>query len=44
MIRDLELIKQVGIKDFESFQDHRNFAPGSEDDLFGSNLFVMKGT
>ncbi|XP_077285508.1 uncharacterized protein LOC143910785 [Arctopsyche grandis] len=43
MIRDLELIKQVGIKDFESFQDHRNFAPGSENDLFGSNLFVMKG-
>ncbi|XP_077285507.1 uncharacterized protein LOC143910784 [Arctopsyche grandis] len=43
MIRDLELLKQVGIKEFDTFHDHRNFASGNADDLFSSNLFVMEG-
>ncbi|XP_077286390.1 cytochrome P450 9e2-like [Arctopsyche grandis] len=43
MIRDLELIKQLAVKDFETFHDHRTFDLGNQDDLFASNLFVLKG-
>lgn len=43
MIKDLELIKQLAIKDFETFHDHRTFDLGDNEDLFGSNLFILKG-
>ncbi|KAG5895439.1 hypothetical protein JTB14_037598 [Gonioctena quinquepunctata] len=42
MIRDPELLKQVAVKDFEYFTDHKSFT--SEDDaLWGTNLFTSKG-
>ncbi|KAH8391653.1 hypothetical protein KR200_008186 [Drosophila serrata] len=49
MVRDPDLIKQITIKDFEHFINHRNvFATSSDDDphdmsnLFGSSLFSMR--
>lgn len=42
-IRDLELLKKIGIKDFESFHDHRGFLTEEESDPFSNNLFSMKG-
>lgn len=43
MIKDLELLKKVGIKDFESFHDHRGFISDDPTDPFANNLFSMKG-
>lgn len=43
LIKDLELLKKVGIKDFESFHDHRGIIESNEADLFASNLFSMRG-
>lgn len=42
VVRDLELIKSVGIKNFDSFQDHIFFS-SSEDPLFGKNLLALRG-
>nr|BBE49550.1 cytochrome P450 monooxygenase [Adoxophyes honmai] len=42
-IRDIELIKKITVKDFESFLDHRNFVSAEVDPLFGRNLFSLKG-
>ncbi|KAH8318734.1 hypothetical protein KR074_004616 [Drosophila pseudoananassae] len=49
MVRDPDLIKQITIKDFDHFINHRNvFATSSDDDphdmsnLFGSSLFSMR--
>lgn len=49
MVRDPDIIKQVAIKDFDHFINHRNvFATSSDDDphdmsnLFGSSLFSMR--
>ncbi|EDW15253.1 probable cytochrome P450 9f2 [Drosophila mojavensis] len=48
MIRDPELVKQITIKDFDHFINHRNiFGVDSEDphdmdNLFGSSLFSMR--
>lgn len=43
MLRDPQLIKQIGIKDFDHFQDHR--APDNDmpDPLFGNGLIMMIG-
>lgn len=43
VLRDLELIKSVGIKNFENFTDHGMFGEEPKDPLFGSNLFLLKG-
>lgn len=43
MVTDTELIKQIGIKDFEYFLDHRGFVSEELDPLFGKNLFSLKG-
>ena len=43
VLRDLELIKSVAIKNFEHFTDHRPFVDPAADPLFGVNLFSMKG-
>jgi cytochrome P450 family 9 len=44
VIIDLELIKQITIKDFNSFVDHRqNLDSETHDKLFGQNLFLIKG-
>ncbi|KAH8417476.1 hypothetical protein KR222_000725 [Zaprionus bogoriensis] len=49
MIRDPELIKQITIKDFDHFINHRNifgvddeYGPHDMDNLFGSSLFSMR--
>ncbi|KAG6461811.1 hypothetical protein O3G_MSEX012878 [Manduca sexta] len=43
ILRDLELIKKVAIKDFEYFIDHRAVVDDTVDPLFGRNLFSLKG-
>ncbi|KAL4707544.1 hypothetical protein ACJJTC_000296 [Scirpophaga incertulas] len=42
-IRDLELIKQIAIKDFEHFLDHRTVVDDKVDPFWGRNLFSLKG-
>lgn len=43
VIRDLELIKSIGIKNFDSFQDHLFFGGNNQDPLFGKNLLSLRG-
>jgi len=43
MLRDSELIKSVGVKNFEMFLDHRSFIDEANDPLFGKNLFSLRG-
>lgn len=43
MLKDIELIKQVTIKDFEYFLNHRAFIDENLDPLFGKNLFGLQG-
>ncbi|KAJ8916081.1 hypothetical protein NQ315_004447, partial [Exocentrus adspersus] len=43
MLRDPELIKQLTVKDFEHFTDHRTFIPEDADPLWGKNLFALTG-
>ncbi|XP_051157310.1 cytochrome P450 9e2-like [Leptopilina boulardi] len=43
VIRDPEIIKLIGIKNFESFTDHRGFTNESIDPIFGRSLFSLKG-
>ncbi|KAJ8965320.1 hypothetical protein NQ314_004214 [Rhamnusium bicolor] len=41
--KDPELIKQVTVKDFDHFTDHRSFIPEGVDPLWSKNLFFLKG-
>lgn len=41
MVRDLDLIKNILIKDFSSFQD--NDMDVTHDELFAKNPFILKG-
>ncbi|KAJ2939819.1 hypothetical protein O0L34_g18013 [Tuta absoluta] len=43
LVKDLELIKRITIKDFEHFLDHRVQANEDADHLFARNLFSLKG-
>ncbi|XP_011263155.2 cytochrome P450 9e2 [Camponotus floridanus] len=43
VIRDLELIKSIGLKNFDLFPDHISFIEEDQDPLFGKNLFALKG-
>lgn len=43
VIRDPELFKQITIKDFDHFEDHRGFFDASSDNLWGNALIFMKG-
>lgn len=43
LVRDPELIKQITVKDFEHFVDHRSFLPDDADPLWTKNLFSLKG-
>lgn len=43
VIQDLELIKQIAIKDFDHFVDHSDTYPAEVDILWDKNLFSMKG-
>ena len=43
VIRDLELIKSIGVKNFASFQDHQTFVDESFESLFSQNLLFLTG-
>ncbi|XP_070151623.1 cytochrome P450 9e2-like [Polyergus mexicanus] len=43
LLRDPELIKEVLVKDFEIFHDHRSFVDESLDPLFSKNIFSLRG-
>lgn len=42
LIRDPELIKQISIKDFDNFVNHRLQIDEDSEPLFGRNLFAMR--
>lgn len=44
MLKDIELIKTIGVKDFEYFLDHRPVVDGKIDPFFGRSLISLKGT
>ncbi|XP_045515658.1 cytochrome P450 9e2-like [Pieris brassicae] len=43
IVRDLELIKKITIKDFEYFLDHRAFTDEKVEPIFARNLFSLRG-
>nr|XP_023018113.1 cytochrome P450 9e2-like isoform X1 [Leptinotarsa decemlineata] len=43
MIKDPELIKQITVKDFDHFTDHRSFFPEDVEPLWSKNLFALTG-
>nr|WIT94141.1 cytochrome P450 monooxygenase CYP9AZ3 [Euwallacea interjectus] len=43
MLKDPDLIKQVTVKDFDSFPNHAEFADPESDLLWSKNLFALKG-
>lgn len=44
MVKDIETIKNITVKDFDHFQNHVGFVDEESDPLFGRNLFSLKGT
>uniref|UniRef100_A0A1I8PP43 Cytochrome P450 n=1 Tax=Stomoxys calcitrans TaxID=35570 RepID=A0A1I8PP43_STOCA len=43
VIKDPDLIKQIGVKDFDHFMNHRDFTdPNDNKDLFAASLFLMQ--
>lgn len=44
LLRDPELLKQITVKDFDYFTDHRTFVPENADPFWTRNLFSLKGT
>lgn len=43
MLRDPELIKQITVKDFDSFMNHRVILKEDSEPIFGKNLISLKG-
>ncbi|XP_011869163.1 PREDICTED: cytochrome P450 9e2-like [Vollenhovia emeryi] len=43
VIRDPKLIKDIMVKDFENFPDHRTFIDESVEPMFGKNMFFLRG-
>ncbi|XP_052740407.1 uncharacterized protein LOC112053802 [Bicyclus anynana] len=43
IVKDLELVKKIGIKDFEYFLDHRSFTNADVEPLFSRNILSLKG-
>ncbi|XP_013199513.1 cytochrome P450 9e2 [Amyelois transitella] len=43
LIKDLELVKKITVKDFEYFLDHRSFFDENTDPFFFRNLVALKG-
>lgn len=44
LLKDPELIKQITVKDFDYFTDHRTFIPEAVEALWGKNLLALKGS
>lgn len=40
VVRDPELIKRIGVKDFDYFENHNSFASEKHDKLWGNNLVM----
>jgi cytochrome P450 family 9 len=43
LVKDLDLIKQIGVKEFEHFHDHMNFISPERDPLLSENLLNLTG-
>ncbi|EZA52471.1 Cytochrome P450 9e2 [Ooceraea biroi] len=43
LIRDPDLIKDITVKDFEHFPDHRSFVDENVEPLFAKNIFSLRG-
>ncbi|XP_063915545.1 cytochrome P450 9e2-like [Zophobas morio] len=43
LIKDPDLIKQITVKDFDHFLDHRNVFPEDSEPIFSKNLFALSG-
>ncbi|KAJ6640760.1 putative cytochrome P450 9f2 [Pseudolycoriella hygida] len=43
-VRDVDVLKQIGVKDFEYFEDHRSFVDEKADVMFGNSLISLKGS
>ncbi|XP_032683002.1 cytochrome P450 9e2-like [Odontomachus brunneus] len=43
ILRDIELVKSITVKNFDAFMDHRVFLRGDQDSLFGKNLLSLQG-
>ena len=43
VLRDLELIKSIGVKNFDSFPNHGTFINKSSEPFFSRNLFTLTG-
>lgn len=44
VIRDPQLIKQLAVKEFDHFVDHKFVLDGDPDSLFGRALFSLRGS
>lgn len=40
-VRDIEILRQMTIKDFDNFEDHVAFIESDSDTLFGKSLFML---
>lgn len=43
ILRDPQLIKQLTVKDFDHFENHRMFLDENADEVFGSSLIALRG-
>lgn len=43
VIRDPEIVRQIAIKDFDHFEDHRTFLDFSSEELVSNSLVMLKG-
>ncbi|ERL91728.1 cytochrome P450 9e2 [Dendroctonus ponderosae] len=43
MLRDPQLIKQITVKDFDHFTDHRKIVEPESDPIWSGNLFALRG-
>lgn len=43
LLKEAELIKQITVKDFDHFTDHRPFIPDDVDRMWSNNLFALRG-
>ncbi|XP_059610757.1 probable cytochrome P450 9f2 [Phlebotomus argentipes] len=43
MVRDPELVKQLAVKEFEHFPDHRSVISNDAEPIFGKSLISLKG-